>query len=346
MFPLKSMPLTCQKNKFTMKITLTLLLLLPLLNAHAQNELSKLFEDSSGSKAHQKVIATFKSDHIVNAQSNETLHQHDLVLNITHRFDDIAGSFGGVKTFFGLDNSTDIRIGLEYGITDRLTVGFARAKGAPATRTDGIFFNSLKQLWEGKIKYRLWQQTEDDHVPFAVTIYANAVVSGQPAFDDPSSDIYFQEFSDRWSFMAQAIIARKFNDNFSLAILPVYIRRNLVAFGDQHDLFALGIGGRLKVTKTMALVIDYFFPFRKEENRTYFKEKGVNFYNPLAIGWEIQTGGHVFHINFTNSTAILGNQFIPYTNRSWTKGEFRWGFNISRTFTLFSGKKQDWKPAK
>lgn len=296
-----------------------------------QNDLSALFNDSSDA-LRQPVIATFKSDFIVNAQSNETLHQHELVLNITHRFDDIAGEFGGIKTFFGLDNSTDIKIGLEYGITDRLTVGIARAKGAPEARAGALDFNSLKELWEGKVKYRLLQQTTDDHMPVAVTLFANAVVSSMAASKAPTSDIYFQKFSDRWSFTGQLIIARKFSNQFSLAILPTYIKRNRVAYGDKNNLFALGIGFRLKITKTMAIILDYFEPFRSRKSRDYFKQQGVKFYNPLAIGWEIQTGGHVFHINFTNSTAILGNQFIPYTTRAWAKGEFRWGFNISRTF--------------
>lgn len=316
-----------------MKVVFLLLILGIAGQVSAQDKLSQLFEDSSG-RSHQPVIATFKSDHIVNAQSNETVHQHDLIVNITHRFDDIAGEFGGIRTFFGLDNSTDIRIGFEYGITDRLTVGLARTKGAPETRAKGLFFNSLKELWEGKLKYRLLQQTEDDHVPLAVTLFANAVISSQAAFDDPTSDTHFTNFGDRWSFVGQAIIARKFNDRISVAILPTYVKRNLVAFGDMNNLFALGIGGRVKITKTMAIVADYFLPFRSSESRNYFKQKGVRFYQPLAIGWEIQTGGHVFHINFTNSTAIVENQFIPYTTRSWAKGQFRWGFNISRSFTL------------
>jgi hypothetical protein len=94
----------------------------------------------------------------------------------------------------------------------------------------------------------------------------------------------------------------------------------------------------------MAIIADYFIPFRSSTSRDYFSANGVTFYAPLSVGWEIETGGHVFHIDFTNATAILGNQFIPYTTRTWTKGEFRWGFNISRTFTLFSPKKgRHWK---
>lgn len=321
-----------------MKYFFTLLFLIPVyLNVRAQDELADLFADSS-TNTHQKVIATFKSDHIVNAQSNETVHRHDLVFDITHRFDDIAGDFGGINTFFGLDNATDIRIGFDYGITDRLTVGVARLKGAQEVRHSEVFFNSLRHLWEGKVKYRLVQQTVDDHVPLAITLFGNAVVSGQPESANPESDIHFEEFSDRWSFMMQAIMARKFSDRFSLAVLPTYLLRNLVAYGDENSLFAMGMGFRLKVTRTMALIMDYFIPFRSNQSEEYFEQHGIEFYNPLAIGWEIQTGGHVFTINFTNSTAIPGNQYIPYTTRSWSKGAFRWGFNISRTFTL--GKKK------
>jgi hypothetical protein len=179
-------------------------------------------------------------------------------------------------------------------------------------------------------------------VPLAITLFANGVATSRSSVADVTSDAHFESFSDRLSFTGQAILARKFSESVSLAVLPTYIRRNRVAFGDMNNLFALGVGGRLRFTHTMAIVVDYFLPFRSAESRDYFSQRGVKFYNPLAIGWEIQTGGHVFHINFSNSTAILENQFIPYTTRTWTKGEFRWGFNISRTFTL-SSKKGSWK---
>ncbi|GAA4308274.1 DUF5777 family beta-barrel protein [Compostibacter hankyongensis] len=310
-------------------------LLLPVISAPvaAQESLSRLFSGDSLQQP-QPVTATFKSDHIVNGQSNETLHRQDLVVNISHRFDDIAGKYGGIKTFFGLDNSTDIKIQLEYGISDRLTAGLARAKGAPEARATAIGFNSETQLWEGSLKFRLLQQTTDNKVPLAITLFSNAVISSRAALDDPTSDISFSDFGDRWSFTGQAIIARKFSDNFSLAVLPTYSRRNLVAFGDMNNLFSLGLGGRIKFTRHMAIIMDCFLPFRSRESRDYFKQQDITFYPPLAIGWEIETGGHVFHINFTNSTALLENQFIPYTTRSWTHGGFRWGFNISRTFSL------------
>src|SRR5690242_4631758 len=161
--------------------------------ASAQDNLSSLFQDSTG-QVHAPVIATFKSDHIVNAQSNETLHKHDLVFNVSHRFDDIAGSHGGIRTFFGLDNSTDIKIAFNYGISDRLSVGAARAKGSPEVRAGNVPFNSLNQLWEGSLKYQLLRQTTDNHVPLAVTLFANAVTTGRSSVADPSSDAHFEDF--------------------------------------------------------------------------------------------------------------------------------------------------------
>jgi hypothetical protein len=76
-------------------------------------------------------------------------------------------------------------------------------------------------------------------------------------------------------------------------------------------------------------------PFRKEDSKNYFKEqKSFRFYNPLGVGLEIETGGHVFNLSFTNTTAILENQYMPSTSSSWTDGAFRWGFTITRTFSL------------
>lgn len=324
------------------KCALFLLFVLPATGLSAQdNSLSSLFTDSAMGTAHEPVINTFKSSMIVNAQSNETLHKHDLVFNVSHRFDDIAGTNGGVKTFFGLDNSTDIKIFFEYGISDRLTIGIGRAKGSPEYNEVAVPFNSLTQLWEGKLKYKLLQQTEDDRVPIAITLFANAVVSSRKVDTAFYSDAHFQNFSDRWSFMGQVILARKFSQRFSVAVLPTLIHRNLVAPGDKQNLYALGLGGRWQFNRHMAIIADYFIPFRAQSSTDYFKGNGVAFRNPLSVGWEIETGGHVFHIDFTNATGILENQFIPYTTRSWGKGQFRWGFNISRTFTL--GKKQAWK---
>ncbi|TAM99503.1 MAG: hypothetical protein EPN39_06345 [Chitinophagaceae bacterium] len=309
----------------------------------AQQNLSGLFSDSTLNPPNQPVLGTFSSPFIVNAQSNETLHKHDLNFYISHRFDDIAGKYGGVKTLFGLDNATDVMISFQYGISNRLTVGIGRFKGAPEVRYLKVPFNTISQLWYGELKYRLLQQTEDNSMPLAVTLYGNALASSMAVNENPSSDAHFNNFGDRWSFMAQAIIARKFSNKISFEVIPTYLRRNYVAFGDVNNMFALGVGGRWQFNRTMAIVADAFIPFRSQSSRNYFISNGIVFYVPISIGWEIVVDGHDFNINFTNANAISANQMIPYTTRNWGKGGFRWGFNLSRTFTLFEGTRHNWK---
>ncbi|WP_295121686.1 DUF5777 family beta-barrel protein [uncultured Chitinophaga sp.] len=288
----------------------------------AQDDLSSMFKDSA--RRSERVTGTFKSTRIINGQSNETLGKNELDFRVGHRFGDMGGSNGGSKTFFGMDNSTDIRIAFEYGISDNLMVGISRCKGS----------GNLSQMYEGLIKYKLLQQTTDNHVPLAVTLFGNAVVSAMESSDDESSPGYFGKFSDRMSYTAQVVLARQFGRTFSLALLPTYVHRNRVGYQDMNDMFAMGVGGRLRFTRRLALVVDYFVPFRDQESKDYAETLDTKYYNTLGVGLEIETGGHVFNVNFTNSTAILENQFIPETTATWTNGQFRWGFNISRRFDL------------
>lgn len=290
--------------------------------AMAQDDLSTMFGKDSVRR--DPVIATFKSTRIINGQSNETLAKGDLDFRVAHRFGDIGGSDGGSKTFFGMDNSTDIRIAFEYGITDRLTAGVSRSKGS----------GSFSQLYEVLGKFKVLQQTHDNRIPVGVTVFGNAVVTGMKSSTEEAEASYFGNFSHRMTYTGQAIITRKFGNALSLAVLPTYIHRNRVVFMDVNDMFALGIGGRLRFSNRVALVVDYFLPFREQASKDYFEGRGMKFYNPLGVGVEIETGGHVFHLNFTNSTAILENQFIPETTTTWRNGQFRWGFNISRRFSL------------
>lgn len=309
------------------QIYASLLLCMLSMIAVGQDDLSALFKDSTDGIRHKPVYATFKSTRIINGHSNETLKQHDLDFRVWHNFEDIAGGNGGIKNFFGLDNSTDVKISFEYGITNRLMVGAGRAKG------DGV----VREIWNLDAKYRLVQQTRDNRVPVAITLFASSFVSTMKAATDAGSPASFHQFYDRLSFLAQAIIARKFSEGLSLALTPTYLRRNYVAFMDDNDMFALGMGGRWKLTKRVGLVVDYFLPFRSKSSIDFYKTQGITYYNPLAIGVEIETGGHVFHMNFTNSTGLQENEFIPNTTRSWTRGEFRWAFTISRIFTLGRG---------
>ncbi|RAJ04108.1 hypothetical protein LX64_02986 [Chitinophaga skermanii] len=290
--------------------------------AFAQDDLSQLFKDTVNRR--QPVLWTFKSTRIINGESTEMLKKHELDFRVSHRFGDFAGSNGGGKTFFGMDNSSDIRIAFEYGVTDDFTVGISRAKGS----------GNLSQLYEVLGKYRLVQQTQDNHIPVSVAAFGNVVTSAMKSSTTESDPSYFGRFSDRMSYTAQVIISRKFGKSLSLAVLPSYVHRNRVEFMDMNNMFAVGVGGRLRLSNRVAFVADYFVPFRSRESKDYFASMGRKYYNSLGVGVEIETGGHVFHLNFTNATATLENQFIPETTSTWLDGQYRWGFNISRRFSM------------
>ncbi|MFD1772183.1 DUF5777 family beta-barrel protein [Sphingobacterium suaedae] len=275
--------------------------------------------------APEAVTATFKSGYLINAKTPETIHCNELDFRVDHRFGDIAGRAGGAKNFFGLDNSTDIRIGFDYGILDNLNVGLARAKGA----------TSITQLYETNVKYRFLQQTLDHTVPVSIAFFGSVTASAMKASDDPTAASSFAKFGDRLTYVSQLIVARRFSHMFSFTMLPTFIHRNYTAFGDQNSLFAVGLGGRMRISNRIAVVADYFFPFRDRRKKEYREAVlGQPYYHALGVGLELETGGHIFHLNFTNATAIQESQFISETTSSWRKGQFRWGFSISRRFSF------------
>ncbi|MDB5277450.1 MAG: hypothetical protein JWR61_2405 [Ferruginibacter sp.] len=297
----------------------------------AQDSLSNMLDKemaTSTATKKQYTYATFKGTQLVNSRTIETLGKHELDFRVAHRFGDIGGEYGGEKSFYGLENSTDVKIGFDYGITDRLTVGIGRAKGAAAVR----------QLYETSLKYKLLRQTEDGSMPVTVTAFGNLVASSMASNAKANTPDHFNNFSDRLSYTSQLLLARKFSDRFSLMVMPTYVHTNYVIHNDQNDIYAAGIGGRLKISKRVALVADYFKVFRNKASTAALKANGLTFYNPFGAGLEFETGGHVFDFTFTNSTAILENQFIPYTTTSWAQWRFRWGFNLSRIFSLKKNK--------
>ena len=277
----------------------------------AQDDLLAELNSSEEPKKSEKVIATFKTSRIVNGHSIETVPSKSMDFRITHHFGDVSGDAGGIHTLYGFDDASDIRLAFEFGLTDRLTLGVGRSK--------------ISETLDAYLKYRLLQQTTDDRIPVSVTLFTNGAIVSQKA-----TGIEYDNFAHRTSYTYQALIARKFNSNLSLQLMPTLLHRNYIFNSkDENDLYSLGIGGRIKLTKSFALLADYFYSFstfRKDNNQTYF--------NPLGIGVEIETGGHVFHMFFTNNGAILENSFLANTTSSWGKGEYKFGFNISRTFGI------------
>ena len=213
----------------------------------------------------------------------------------------------------------------------RFDVIAARAKGA----------GQQQQLWEMGLKYKLLEQLENDPShPLSVALFANAVIASNKANPFSNQDNSYKDFSDRVSNVLQLIIARKIG-KVSLQLNPTLVTRGYTISYDQKTMFALG--GAIKVPlvqNRLNLLVDYFHPFRKESVEDSFKvNDNIRFYDPLGVGFEILTSGHVFRLNFVNNTEILENRFIPRTISSWGKGQFRWSFTISRNFVLWRDKK-------
>ena len=309
-------------KKTTLTSLITAIFLLPTLS-YAQQDIEKLLDNET--EKGEKVTATFKSGNLINSKTTETIHSKELDFRIDHRFGDLAGKAGGAKNFFGLDNAADIRIGFDYGLMDNLTMGIGRAKGA----------TEVSQLYEANAKYRFLTQTTDNKIPVSVAFFGSVTAAAVGKSTDETSPVSYENFSDRLTYVSQIIIARKFSSAFSVLVTPTYLHRNYTAFGDQNSLFAVGVGGRLKVSNRMALVADYFLPFKNETNKKFMEEsRDLKYYNALGVGLEIETGGHVFHLNFTNAKAVQEAQYISETTSTWTNGQFRWGFSIARRFSF------------
>lgn len=290
-----------------------LVMMIPVLPLYAQNDLLEML-DSAVKPVRVPVDATFKSTRVINCHSIERMQAGDLEFHVSHRFGLINSGF---KKFFGLDESSSY-ISLEYGITDWLEAGLGRA-------TVDAYFN-------GFIKLSPVRQSKGKlAMPVSASIYLGAMTTTMD-YPDPQ---WVVDAVHRRSYVAQVLVARKFSPWLSLQLSPTFVHRNMVATPqDPNDLFALGIGGRIKFTKRAAVSAEYFLV----KGRALMT--GAPRYNPLSIGFDIETGSHVFQIFVSNSIHILENGFIGETTRTWTKRELHVGFNISRVFTVVKKKKK------
>ncbi|PCH96725.1 MAG: hypothetical protein COB85_03310 [Bacteroidetes bacterium] len=269
----------------------------------------------------EKVTATFKALTIINANTTETVKAKTLVFNIIHRFGNVSG---GAHTLGGMDNASNIRFAFDYGITDKLLVGIGRSK--------------VKEHIDGSIKYKILGQTTDNKIPVTIVWFSGMAVTPMQSPRNGDGSERWSKAAHRFSYIHQVIIARKFSPAISFEILPTYSHRNYIIRNvnpengaeDQNDLFSIGVAGRVKINNRLSIVGDYFYTFSKYRDNNSAKPH----YMPLGLGIEIETGGHVFHINLTNSPGIIGNDYLPDTNDSWLDGDIKLGFNIARVFYL------------
>ena len=302
-----------------MKYLFTVIIVFVALSLSAQDDLMNMLEEEVKAEAQpEKVFASFKGIRLINANTIETTKKKTLEFRITHRFGNMKiGESEGNHTFWGMDNASNIRFSLDYGVTENLSIGVGRSK--------------INEHVDGSLKFRFLEQ-KTAGLPLSIAYFVNAAVS-------PVQNVngVFDDIANRFSYTHQIIIASKINRSISLEILPTLVHRNYVdgtiphpsnSSTEENDLLALGFAGRFKITKRMAFVADYFLSFSK------YRDAENGYYDALGLGIEIETGGHVFHINLTNSAGIIENDFISGTNENWGDGEYKLGFNISRVFSF------------
>ncbi|TAK33423.1 MAG: hypothetical protein EPO28_17215 [Saprospiraceae bacterium] len=274
--------------------------------------------------AQEGVFDIFNDRWVINSPSVEMLQRYKLDARISHRFGDVAGNVGGWPTFYGLDNSTDVSFGLEYGLTDNLTLGAARSKGA----------GQLRQLVTVSGKYRILQQQENG-VPLSLVLLGMASVSTAQKSVNPSSLNYFEKFQHRMVDHFAIVAGRKFSNRFSLQLTAGLTHRNVVPNGEENNLVHAGTSFRLRLSKTLGLIGEAALPLNGQQSPfSSLKPASGNYYPPIGIGLAFDTGGHVFQLNFTNATGIMPTDYIPATRSNWLEGQFRAGFTISRIFNL------------
>jgi hypothetical protein len=271
-------------------------------------DLDKMLEDATGSST-QYTTATFKSTRIINGHSIERMQAGQLDVRISHRFGPVnSGSYN----LWGLDQA-NMHLGMEYGITNWVMVGVGRG--------------TYEKAYDGFLKFSVLRQSKGEKVmPVSVSLFTSAAYSTLKWTGEGTLNAW-----DRMSYVGQLLVARKFNERFSLEINPTYIHRNMVATElDPNDIWSVGAGFRFKITKRMSFNGEYYYVIPPKNDY-----RSVQTYDPLAIGIDIETGGHVFCIMVTNSVAMIEKGFIGETTDQWKGAGIRLGFNLSRVFTLY-----------
>lgn len=289
-----------------MKIICSLIIAVSFVNVTAQ-DIDELLEETSGGQT-DYATATFKSTRIINGQSIERMPEGQLDFRILHRFGQLNT---GAYNLWGLDQA-NIHFSLEYGITNWMMAGVGRG--------------TYQKTYDGFLKFSILRQSKGKQImPVSVSWFSSMAINSLKREESKKLDFWY-----RASYVHQLLIARKFNERFSLAVNPSFVHRNLVETElDPNDIWAVGFGSRFKLTKRFSLNAEYYYVFQP---RNDFQSN--NTYNPLSIGVDIETGGHVFTITLTNSLAMIEKAFIAETTGDWRDGGIHLGFNISRVFNL------------
>ncbi len=283
----------------------------------------------SGRDSSSKAIlpSAWNDERLISSPTTKTVAPGNMEVYFMHRLGSMGGaSNGGFHTLYGFDVASDILFGFDFGITKKFMIGICRSK--------------QQELIDVYGKYRLLEQKANG-CPISLAVYEDVGITPEDTttlYSGTSEGANRRSIADRFSYLSQIIIGSRITKNLSLEIIPTLCYRNhiLEAYNynnntyDENALPAIGLAGRYMFNKTIGVVVDYYYIvsiYRTDNpNSTY--------YNALSCGIELNTGGHVFEINLSNTSGLVGNNFIPYTTDTWLKGGFKLGFTISRNFNI------------
>jgi len=287
-----------------------------------QNDLLTMLNQEDAKKI-TYTQATFKGSRFINGQTVETIAKKHINFWISHRFGALNSGF--MDNFLGLDEAK-IRLGLEYGLSDVWLLGMGRS--------------TIEKTYDFYSKYKVLKQS--NQMPVTLTVYGSLATNTMPTgYILPSGNIMrYENNLQRQTYMGQILIARKFTDKLSLQIMPTVLHNNKVeSIYFDNDLYSLGFGGRYKLTNRLSLSAEYYKNIVDTENFLKTSGTAYPYQDSFSIGFDIETGGHVFQLHFTNSKGMIEKHFISQTTGTWANTDIFYGFNLARTFSLEPDKK-------
>lgn len=290
-------------------IVLHVIWILTALQVHAQEDLMDILEAEAPEEAVDEVGSTFKGTRLINGHTVETRDRGVLVFIISHRFGRVNN---GLEDLFGLDFA-NIRLGLDYSITDKFTIGVGRS--------------SFNKVYDGFLKYQFL--TQNSRIPVTVTALGSVARRTDP--------IDFEQGVFRNAYTGQLLIGRKFGSRLSIQVSPTVVHRNFVFLEDEvNTLATVGLGGRYKITNRLTFNVEYF-PILNQGRVADGQDRQL-IYDAFSVGVDIETGGHVFQLHFTNAQQMQERGFIGETSGNFWNGDIHFGFNITRAFQLVKPK--------
>lgn len=286
------------------------------------DELSKLVDENTKDNSREKVTATFKTTRLINLTTNEQVKKGELDFRIAHRFGDLGTPKEMATKFLGFDQVSDVRFSFDYGISNRWAIGIGRSKGA----------YEQTQVFDLNSKFKIIEQ-KTNGFPVGISLHGGMSITSMTSSGVSSSITNFNKLAHRLNYFEQLIVVKKFSSNLSAIIAPTHVHQNLVNIGDNNDLFAIAAGIRYKFSKRSAIIADYY-----QVLNVSGYQKSRNFQMPIGLGYELETGGHVFHVLLSTSRGLVESQFLPNSYENISSGQIRLGFNISRVFTILHDK--------